>query len=102
MSDRVLGCTLLLSVIAEIEAFSYPVMSKAERDRVATYAERCTVVGIGARVKEEAIRVRSTYKLKLPDAIIAATAIALDGPLLSADRVFERLKGELVFEPFSP
>jgi len=102
LADRVLGCTLLLSVVAEIEALSYPGLSIAERNRVSAYVARCTVVGLGQRVKEEAIRIRSMYKLKLPDAIIAATAIALDAPLLSADKVFERLKDELLFERFIP
>lgn len=102
LADRVLGCTVLLSVIAEIEAFSYPGLSKVERGRVADYVGRCTVVGLGERVKEEAIRIRSMYKLKLPDAIIAATAIALDAPLLSADKVFEKLKSELDLELFIP
>ena len=37
---------------------------------------------------KETIKIRKKYKLKLPDAIIAATALSCNATLLSADDVF--------------
>jgi predicted nucleic acid-binding protein len=58
------------------------------------------VIDIGDRVKMEAIALRAAFKLKLPDAIIAATALVLDATLLTADkdmlRVAQNVKVQLV------
>jgi tRNA(fMet)-specific endonuclease VapC len=48
---------------------------------------------------KETIKIRKKYKLKLPDAIIAATAIVNNATLLSADDIFAKiynLKFELI------
>lgn len=44
---------------------------------------------------DEAIRLRKTYRLKIPDAIVAATALTQQLPLLTADTDFERIKDEV-------
>ncbi len=95
LADYVEGRKLFVSVISEIEALSYPGLSKAGRSSVQAYIGRCTVLGLSERVKGEAIRIRSQYKVKLPDAIIAATAIAFELPLLTADQGFVKLGPEL-------
>ena len=43
-------------------------------------------------VKEEAIRIRKIYGTKLPDAIVAATAIVNNLTLLTADKGFNKIK----------
>lgn len=100
LADYVEGRKLFISVIAEIEALSYPGLSKTERSSVEAYINRCTVLGLSGRVKQEAIRIRSKYKVKLPDAIIAATAIAFELPLLTADQGFVRLSDVLEVDLF--
>jgi tRNA(fMet)-specific endonuclease VapC len=50
-------------------------------------------------ILKETIKIRKKYKLKLPDAIIAATAIVNNATLLSADDIFAKiynLKFELI------
>ena len=42
-----------------------------------------------------AIDLRKRHGLKVPDCLIAATAIQLDVPLVSSDKHFERLKDEV-------
>jgi predicted nucleic acid-binding protein len=102
LSDKVRGKTIVLSVIAEIEALSYPDLTDKDRQMVCTYIERCTVIGIGERVKHETIRLRSSHKLKLPDAIIAATALVLDATLLTTDKGFLRLGGSIKLDLADP
>ena len=43
-------------------------------------------------IKKEVIQLRRKHKVKLPDAIIASTAIYLNMPLLSADKGFEKIE----------
>ncbi len=43
-------------------------------------------------IKLKAIQIKQKYKLKLPDAIIAATAICYNLPFLSADSDFKKIK----------
>lgn len=100
LADYVEGRKLFVSVITEMEALSYPSLSKTERAKVEAYIGRCTVLGLGERVKREAIRIRSQYKVKLPDAIIAATAITLELPLLTADQGFVKLSADLEVDLF--
>jgi len=49
------------------------------------------VTPLDNRVKDTAIAIRKKYKLKLPDSIVAATAIAYDIPLITADKQFNAI-----------
>jgi len=49
------------------------------------------IIDINSDIKAKTIQVRRVSKLKLPDAIIAATAISMDVPLLTADQAFSRV-----------
>ncbi|MFN4256524.1 MAG: PIN domain-containing protein [Saprospiraceae bacterium] len=51
----------------------------------------CQIVELAPSVKELAIEIRKAHGLKLPDAIIAASALHLNLPLVSADKVFNRI-----------
>jgi len=42
--------------------------------------------------KNTCIYIRNKYKIKIPDAIIAATAIEFNIPLLTSDQGFEKVK----------
>lgn len=102
LADKVRGKTIVLSVVAEIEALSFPELSEKDRQMIAAYVQRCTVIGIGDRVKQETVRLRTLHKLKLPDAIIAATALVLDATLLTADKAFSRLSDRIKLELVEP
>ena len=73
------------SVISEIELLSWPQL-QPEQERVwrglLTSLHR---VELDAAVRETAIRLRRERRLKLPDAVIAASALTLDATLLTND-----------------
>jgi predicted nucleic acid-binding protein len=50
------------------------------------FINTATTLNILPEIEREAIEVRKTYKLKLPDAIIAATALFLDARLVTNDQ----------------
>jgi len=47
---------------------------------------------MNSRLKEKYIEIRKNHSLKLADSIIAATAIAFDLPLITADKQFKNIK----------
>jgi len=93
---------LFLSVISEMECLGYPFKERKDELVVREFVRRCTVIGIEERIKEEAIIVRRQHALKLTDAIIAATALVLGMPLLTADKGFLRLRKALVVDLYEP
>jgi predicted nucleic acid-binding protein len=50
------------------------------------------VIEMNAEIKNKAIQIKQKYKLKLPDAIIASTAILYNLPFISADSDFKNIK----------
>ena len=78
-----------------MELLGKPGLTKAELKRIEAFVDEWPMVEFDRSIMDAAIVIRREHRLKLPDAIIAATAIALDVPLLTADADFQRLKGDL-------
>lgn len=75
----------LVSIITEIELLSYPNLGLNEEEQIRNFLAEITVVSIEVVVKEQAIALRKQHRLRLPDAIIVATAIAINATLLTND-----------------
>lgn len=91
LPDGELGC----SVITEMELRGYPNLTASEDALIRDRLSILVVYGIDAAVKEETIRLKRLFRLKLPDAIIAATAIINDAVLLTNDTALHRVSGLL-------
>ena len=95
---------LFISVISEIELFCKHEMTQLEEDNLRAFiSERMPVIELSNAVKQEAIKLRRNTKQKLPDCIIAASAIILDAVLLTADKrllnsSFPGLRMQNIFE----
>ncbi|MEM7761904.1 MAG: type II toxin-antitoxin system VapC family toxin [Cyanobacteria bacterium P01_A01_bin.40] len=76
----------LISIITEIELLSYPTICPSEINAIQNFVNEVTVVELKNLLKAETIALRRKYNLKVPDAIIAATAFKLDVPLLTNDK----------------
>ncbi len=74
-----------VSIITEIELLSYPSLSPNEEVQIRDFLSKITVFGIESNIKELAIALRKQYRLRLPDAIIAATAQSLNATLFTND-----------------
>ena len=98
LADHIEGKKLFLSFISQLEALGYPAGDEAGEAVVGAFVKRCSVVGLEEMVNNETVRLRRSHRLKLPDAIIAATAIASDVPPLTADKGSLRSKNELVVD----
>lgn len=80
-----LGKKLGVSVISVMELLSFPEITDAEDKKIRAFLERCEVLQITDDVKEKTIQTRKKQKVKLPDAIIASTAMVQGVSLITAD-----------------
>lgn len=80
-----------LSVISEIELLSFPGITSFEEQQIRSFIKDCTVLFLTENVKNKTIALRRSYKVKLPDAIIAATAIENNLQLITADKGFKQI-----------
>ena len=76
---------LFISVITEMEFLSYPRLTPDEERRARQILHQLTTVDMNEPVKQLSINIRRSFHLKLPDAIIAATAVYMGATLVSND-----------------
>jgi predicted nucleic acid-binding protein len=88
------GRDVVASAMVRMEAMVYHGKDDDHLGHVHAFLDRCEVVEIHRSVQDLAVDLRLRYKLKLPDAIIAATAFHLGVPLITADKVFAKLNPE--------
>lgn len=74
-----------VSVITEIELLSYPALTVEDETKILDFLNDVTVVDLQFAMKQSAILLRRQYCLKLPDAVIAATALELRAELFTND-----------------
>ena len=74
-----------MSVVTEIELLSYPNLTPVVEVEIRDFLAQIIVVDINYHIKELAIALRKNYKLKLPDAVVAATAQHENADLLTND-----------------
>ena len=80
-----------ISVITEIELFSYPNLTEAEEKKITVFLHKIKVIGLTEEIKNQAIQLRRRHKLKIPDAIIMASAISIKATLLTNDTTLVKL-----------
>ncbi len=84
--------SFFVSAISEIELLSYHSLSPEEESTLRKFLDDTTIVDLDVAVKRRAIEVRREYRLKIPDAIVAATALVIDAELISNDPIFRRIQ----------
>lgn len=95
LADMLTDKELTLSNISRMELLSFPDITKGELAKVEVFLEAWPVVEINSLIEEQAIAIRRKHRLKLPDSIIAATAMHLDIPLVTGDASMLKLLDEL-------
>ncbi len=87
-----------VSFISEIELLGSFSISKIKKAQLNDILNDCTILEMNSEIKEICIKIRQQYKMKVPDAIIAATAIYYKIPLVTSDQDFEKIKEiDLIF-----
>jgi len=81
-----------ISYITEIELLSYHNISASELKKIEAMIDNCTVIEMNHDIKQHVINLRKKYRVKVNDAIIAATSLYMGMPLLTADSGFIKIK----------
>ena len=82
---------IYLSVITELEMFGKPNLSSQDTKIIEVLLDECFIIDINQAIKQIYRGIKQQHTLKLPDAIVAATAIYLDMPLLTFDKGFKNV-----------
>ncbi len=85
---------IFISVINELEFKSFSNLSLHDAELFDAFVSQVTVLGLQASniiLKNKIIEIRNAYKLKLPDSIIAASAIVNNATLIPADKAFKKV-----------
>jgi predicted nucleic acid-binding protein len=81
-----------VSVISEMELLSYPKLTADAEKEIQSFLGTVTVVDLLPDVKTAAIKLRRLHALKLPDAIVAASALVCGATLFTNDAQLLRAK----------
>jgi predicted nucleic acid-binding protein len=92
LEEMLQGKEPYLSFITELELVGFQDISIKEEKQINELLNDCLVVSLNNNIKKEYIELRKKYRLKLADAIIAATAITLNIPLITSDKQFAIVK----------
>lgn len=82
---------ITVSFITELELLGYQHITETEHQKIEEFLNSVTVIDINAKIKTISTRFRRTYNLKLPDAIIAATAYYMNLPIMTADKDLNKI-----------
>jgi predicted nucleic acid-binding protein len=82
---------IFISVIVKMELLSYPGITRADELIIRDMVEELEVIPLDDDIEALAVALRRKYRLKLPDAIIAASAVIIDSILVSKDKDFEKV-----------
>lgn len=84
--------SIYISFVSQLELLGFSGITAESEELILEMIESCVVIDINNSIKREVIELRRKYLIKLPDSIIAATAIYFDLPLLTADRGFVKIE----------
>ncbi|HEY8780965.1 MAG TPA: type II toxin-antitoxin system VapC family toxin [Mucilaginibacter sp.] len=92
LAEILQGQSLYLSIITEMELYAYHGYNSSAIQVLNNFLQSVSIINIEEKVKINAIEIRKQAKLKLPDCIIAASAISYNLPLITADRGFKKVQ----------
>jgi predicted nucleic acid-binding protein len=90
-----------LSVISKIELLGFSFSDEEKLSDTKNFINDGVLIPLNDEIIEQTIYLRQIYKLKTPDAIIAATAIVFDSTLVSRnDKDFSQITNLKYINPF--
>ena len=91
-----------ISVITEIELLSWQKISPEQSKTISLFLSNFGKVDLNEEIKEITINIRKSTGLKIPDAIIAASALALDLPLFTNNlKDFQKVDFLKILDPMN-
>ncbi len=93
---------IAISVISEIELLCWKNATENDLKVLNNFIGDCIVIEMEQAIKLKTVEIRKAYSIKLPDAIIAATAIVYRLILVTRnEKDFTQIKGLNIINPFN-
>jgi len=90
------------SAITRLELFGFPGLTEAEEEKIRELLHAFEEVAVTSGIIDRAIEFRRKTKVKVPDAIIGASAVVLGCNLITRNVVdFKGIDGLKIIDPFS-
>ncbi len=91
-----------ISIITKIELLGWQFPSAEKESEVTDFVTASVIIGLSDEIANQTISIRKSLKIKLPDAIIAATALVHGFELISRNEDdFKKVPGLGVVNPFA-
>jgi predicted nucleic acid-binding protein len=92
---------VLVSPIVRIELLSFSGLSEEEEQSIENLLSQFSSVPLSREIEDQTLQLKRRYKIKLPDAIIAATALNQDAFLVTRNvGDFQGIAGLKIENPF--
>lgn len=92
---------VIVSTIVKIELLCYSGLSSEEDRVIRDVLEQFEIIRIPPEIEEKTIALRKNYAIKLPDAIIAATALCQEACLVTRNTDdFQNIPDLSLYNPF--
>ena len=89
------------SAITRLDLFGFVKLTKEDEVELKTILGEFSVVDVSPNIIDEAIKVRKGINIKVPDAIIASTALVCNATLVTRDAAhFAKIKNLKILNPF--
>ncbi len=94
--------TPVISAITEIELLCWKTATEKDLQVLNSFINDATVIELEQAIKLKTAELRKANKIKLPDAIIAATALVYNLTLITRNSVdFKNINGLQVIDPYA-
>jgi predicted nucleic acid-binding protein len=91
----------VISAITEIELLCWKASTEKDLEVIQNFIEDALVVELEQPIKYKTADIRKRYKIKLPDAIIAATAMVYDLAIITRNtKDFDTIEDLEIINPF--
>jgi len=91
ISDLLKGKSIFISFITELELLGFKGLKPEEIPFIKSFLADVSILEFDSEIKTIVISLRNKYSIKLPYAIIAATAIKRNITFVTADKGFEKI-----------
>ncbi|MBI4549009.1 MAG: type II toxin-antitoxin system VapC family toxin [Ignavibacteriae bacterium] len=81
----------VISFVSELELLSYPNLTEIDEKSIKKFLTDVEIIDVTPEIKRQTITMRKQYNLKLPDAIICATALSSNALLVTFDKSLRKV-----------
>lgn len=99
--DEILKASFNISTITKIELLGWHLLEPPMQEMIESFLSNANIIYLNADLEKETIKLKQSHKMKIPDAVIGATAIHYDLTLVTRnEKDFKRIEGIKIYNPF--